>query len=213
MRAWCSSRTSSPASRSAPTAARRRRRNACARAANITTWITSATPRGITPFSRCSATFRSATTSRTSQSSALGIFAPRCSRCRRTSCSSPSITPTTRRSVSGKRSRGCPSRGSSASRPPIISGRWATPGRAARAPKSSSTRATSCRADRPEARTKTATGFSNSGISYSCNTSRSGPTSGSICHARRSTPGWGSSESRRSCRAFIQTTIRTCSRR
>ena len=46
-------------------ARRRRRRSACAPAASTTTSTTSATPRATTPSSRCSATSRSATISRT----------------------------------------------------------------------------------------------------------------------------------------------------
>ncbi len=67
--AWCSSRTSSPASSGGPTSAPRPRRNACAPAASTTTSTTSATPRATTPSSRCSATSRSATTSRSARSS------------------------------------------------------------------------------------------------------------------------------------------------
>ena len=49
---------------------------------------------------------------------------------------------TTRRRRSGGRSPACPTARSSASRPPTISGRWATPARAARARRSSTTTAT-----------------------------------------------------------------------
>jgi alanyl-tRNA synthetase len=56
--------------------------------------------------------------------------------------SSRSIRPTTKRSVFGRRSRACPNRRSSASRPRRISGRWAIRARAARARKSSTTTAT-----------------------------------------------------------------------
>ena len=67
MPAWCSSRTSSPALEKRPYSARRdRRRNACAPAASTTTSTMSATPRAITPSSRCSATSPSATISRSS---------------------------------------------------------------------------------------------------------------------------------------------------
>jgi hypothetical protein len=45
----------------------------------------------------------------------------------RTSCWSPSITPTMRLSACGRRSRACPRIASSAFRPMTISGRWATP--------------------------------------------------------------------------------------
>ena len=91
MPGWCSSRTSSPAWRSAPTRAPPPRRNACAPAASTTTSTMSATRRATTPSSRCSATSRSATTSRSARSSLPGIWSPRTSGCRRTSCSAPSI--------------------------------------------------------------------------------------------------------------------------
>src|SRR5207253_2771724 len=52
---------------------------------------------------------------------------------KKASCSSPSITPTTKRPGSGRRSRASPTTASSASRPRITFGQWATPARAARA--------------------------------------------------------------------------------
>ena len=52
----------------------------------------SATPRGITPSSRCWAISRSATTSRTARSSSPGRWSPRTSACPPTACWSPSIT-------------------------------------------------------------------------------------------------------------------------
>ncbi len=60
---------------------------------------------------------------------------------------------------------------SSASAPRTISGRWATPAPAVRAPRSSSIRARLSRAAPPAARTRTATASSNSGTSCSCSTS------------------------------------------
>src|SRR2546429_425727 len=89
MPAWCSSRTSLPASRSVPIRARSPRRNACAPAASTTISTTSATPRGTTPSSRCSAISRSAITSRTAPSSLPGISLPRSSACRSIACWSP----------------------------------------------------------------------------------------------------------------------------
>ena len=77
--AWCSSRTSSPARRRAPTRAPPRRRSACAPAASTTTSTTSATPTGITPSSRCSAISRSATTSRSRRSRWRGSWSRRTS--------------------------------------------------------------------------------------------------------------------------------------
>ena len=64
-------------------------------------------------------------------------------------------------------------RGSSASRAPTISGRWATPARAGRARKSSTTTATRSGAARRVRRRPMATASSRSGISCSCSTSRS----------------------------------------
>ena len=72
----------------------------------------------------------------------------------------------------GRRSPGCPTTASSASRPRTISGRWATPARAARARRSSTTTASTFRAARPAARTRTATASSRSGTSSSCSSSR-----------------------------------------
>ena len=101
----------------------------------------------------------------------------------------------TRRSICGGRSRACPKSGSSASRHPTISGRWATPARAARARRFSTITATTSRAARPARRTRTATASSRSGISCSCSSRRCRAASGSTCRARRSTPAWGSSAS------------------
>ena len=53
-----------------------------------------------------------------------------------------------------------------------ISGRWATPARAARARRSSTITATTFRAARPAARTRMATASSRSGTSSSCSSSR-----------------------------------------
>ena len=99
--------------------------------------------------------------------------------CRRTASRSPSITPTTRRPPSGRRSPGCRRSASSASPPATISGRWATPARAARARRSSTTTARTSPAARPAARTRTATASSRSGTSSSCSSSRSRRTSAS----------------------------------
>ena len=94
------------------------------------------------------------------------------SACRATGCSSRSTPRTTTRRVCGRRSPACPSSGSSASRPRTISGRWATPARAARARKSSTTTATTFPADRRAAPTRTATASSRSGTWSSCSSSR-----------------------------------------
>jgi hypothetical protein len=78
---------------------------------------------------------------------------------------------TTRRSISGRRSRACRNPASSASPAPTISGRWATPAPAARARKSSTTTATRSGAARRARRSRTATASSRSGISCSCSSS------------------------------------------
>ena len=59
-----------------------------------------------------------------------------------TGCWSPSSREDDEAAASGRRSPACPTSGSSASRPRTISGRWATPARAARARRSSTTTAT-----------------------------------------------------------------------
>ena len=71
-----------------------------------------------------------------------------------------------------KRSPACRTRASSASPPPTISGRWATPARAARVRKSSTTTATRFPAARRARPTPTATASSRSGTSCSCSTRR-----------------------------------------
>ena len=123
MPAWCSSRTSSPASRSGPTSAPPRRRNACAPAASTTIWKTSATPPGITRFSRCSAISRSATISRSGRSSWPGTWSRASSASPATGCWSRSIPRMTMRRGCGRRSPACPSRRSSAS--PTSDNFWA----------------------------------------------------------------------------------------
>ena len=67
--------------------------------------------------------------------------------------------------------RACPTSASSASPAPTISGRWATPARAGRARRSSTTTATRFPAARRARPTPTATASSRSGISSSCSTS------------------------------------------
>ena len=83
----------------------------------------------------------------------------------------PSMSTTTRPSICGRRSPACPRAASSASPAPTISGRWATPARAARARRSSTTTATRSRAARPARPTPTATASSRSGTSCSCSSS------------------------------------------
>ena len=72
MRAWCSSRTSSPGRKSGPTAAPPRRRNACAPAASTMISTMSAIPRATTPSSRCWGISPSAIISRKTPSSSPG---------------------------------------------------------------------------------------------------------------------------------------------
>ena len=80
---------------------------------------------------------------------------------------------TTRRSISGRRSRASPTIAHHPHRRPrTISGRWAIPAPAVPARKSSSTAASKSGAARPAARRRTATASSNSGISCSCSSSR-----------------------------------------
>ena len=102
--------------------------------------------------------------------------------------------------------------GSSASRPRTISGRWATPARAARARKSSSTTATRSRAALRARRTRTATASSRSGTWCSCSSTGRAGRAQSRCRGPRSTPAWGWSASRRCCRASTTTMRSTCSR-
>ncbi len=71
--------------------------------------------------------------------------------------------------------RGCPTTGSSASRPRTISGRWARPARAGRARRSSSITARAFPAARRAAPTRTATASSRSGTWSSCSSSSRRP--------------------------------------
>ena len=93
------------------------------------------------------------------------------SACPPTAAASPSTTTTTRPSICGRRSPACPTSASSASPTSDNSGRWATPARAVRAPRSSTTTAPISPAGRPARRTRTATGSSRSGTWSSCSTS------------------------------------------
>ena len=90
-----------------PTSARRPRRNACAPAASTTTSTTSATPPATTPSSRCSATSRSATTSRTGDRARLGAADQGVRPADGQAAGHRLSRPTTRRSTSGRRSRAC----------------------------------------------------------------------------------------------------------
>ncbi len=101
----------------------------------------------------------------------------------------------------------------SASPAATISGAWATPGRAARAPRFFMITARTSRAARPGARTPTAIASSKSGISCSCSTSSLPAASASTCRGRRSIPAWGSSAWRRCCKARTTITRSICSAR
>ena len=91
------------------------------------------------------------------------------------------------------------------------SGRWAIPAPAVRAPKSSSIMVKASMAALPAVRTRMATASSRSGTWCSCSTSRSHRATGSTCPSRRSTPAWGWSGSRPSCRASTTITTSTSS--
>ena len=96
------------------------------------------------------------------------------------------------------------------------SGRWATPARADRAARSTTTRATTSpaprrrRADDARGRPATATAGSRSGTWCSCSSSRSPPGDRRPLPSRRSTPAWASSGSAPCCRASARTTRPTC---
>jgi alanyl-tRNA synthetase len=104
----------------------------------------------------------------------------------------------------GRRSPGCRTRRSSASPPATISGRWATPARAGRARRSSTTTDRAWRAGRRARPTPTATASSRCGTSSSCSSSSSPTGAARSCPSPRSTPAWASSASPRCCRACTQ---------
>ena len=211
MPAWCSSRTSSPATKRDLTDAPPPPKNACAQAENTTTSTMSATPRVTTPSSRCWATSPSATTSRSARSSSPGGWSRRTMAWRKSGCWSRSSPRTTRPTRSGARLPVSPKTASSASRPRTISGPWARPDPAARARRSSTITGPPSPADRRGVRIRTVTASSRSGTWCSCSSSRSRRMSGSTCPGPRSTPAWGSNASPRSCRAPTTTTKPTCS--
>ncbi len=107
-RAWCSSRTCSSAATHGPTCARPTCSAACAPAASTTISITSATP----PASHVLRDARQLVVRRLFQerSDRLGVGTAdrRLRSCRRIACGSRSITPTTRRSTSGRTIVGVP---------------------------------------------------------------------------------------------------------
>jgi hypothetical protein len=101
MPAWCSSRTCSSARIRAATCARRPCSAACAPAASTTTWRTWATRPGITPSSRCSATFQLRRLLQARRDPLrLGVH-HRHAGARPSACGSPSTATTTRPPTSG----------------------------------------------------------------------------------------------------------------
>ena len=120
---------------------------------------------------------------------------------------------TIRPSTCGARFPACRRAASSASPARTISGRWATPARAVRVRRSSTTTARQSPAARRVSPTPTATASSRCGTSSSCSSSSCRRRARSTCRARRSTPAWGWSASPRCCRASTTTTTSTCSRR
>ena len=128
----------------------------------------------------------------------------------------PSTSTTTRRSTSGAASA-CRSSASCAAARRTTSGRWASPARAARARRSTTTaaRSTAPRAARRSTRTATWS----SGTSSSCSTScadvphQGGLRPAASCRRRTSTPAWAWSGWPRSCRASTTCTRSTRSAR
>ena len=130
------------------------------------------------------------------------------------SCGPLSTTTMTRPRSCGGRSPVCPPSASSAAAWPTTTGRWASPGRAGRRRRSTTT------ADRNTASTvarlPTRTATSRSGTSCSCRTSaatappRTTSRSSGRCRARTSTPAWASSGWPACCRAWTTSTKPTC---
>ncbi len=212
--AWCRSRTSSPAPRRRPRRAPPPRRSASAPAASTTTSTTSATPPATTPSSRCWATSRSATTSRTARSSCAWKlitedFAIDASRLLVT-------VHVTDEEAAGlwRKIAGLPTSGSSASRPPTTSGRWATPAPAARARRSSTTTATISPAGRPDRPDEDGDRFTEIwNLVFMQFEQLADGRAPRPAAARASTPAWAWSASPPSCRACTTTTTSTCSAR
>ncbi len=173
-RAWCSSRGFSSARSAATTSGPRPARSAYGPAASTTISRTWGGRRATTPSSRCSATFPSATTSRPTPSPSPGNSSPRISASTAHASRPPCSPTTTTPSTSGGEWPGSPTSASCASVRRTTSGPWGIPGPAVPAPKSTSTRATTCPAqrwrpgDRAWGRPAIAIGGSRSGTWSSC---------------------------------------------
>ena len=114
---------------------------------------------------------------------------------------------------SGRRSPGFPTAGSSASRRPTTSGRWATPGRAGRARRSSSTTATKIPGGPPGSADADGDRFIEIWNLVFMQFEQRGAGDRVACPGPRSTPAWAWSASRRCCRARTTTTRPICSGR
>ena len=131
----------------------------------------------------------------------------------RAACWSRSMSTTTRRSICGRRSPACRTARSSASPARTISGRWATPARAVRARKSSTTTATTSRAARPARADADGDRFIEIWNLVFMQYEQLAGGKRVDLPRPRSTPAWGSSASPRCCRARTTTTTSTCSAR
>ncbi len=105
-----------------------------------------------------------------------------------TGCGSRCTSPTTRPRRSGTSRSACRWSGSSGSATRTTSGRWATPARAGRAARSTSTAARPSAPTAARSATRPATGSWSSGTSSSCSSTRRRTAPGRRCRSRRSTP-------------------------